>query len=169
MNGKSLSKNRGGPVRLVVPGWFGTNSTKWLCRLSLQAARAPGPFTTKFYNEEDPSYSDGRMRPVWMVEPNSMIVSPYSGAQLTDSLVEVRSWAWSDDGIKLVQIRVDEGQTWIDTEVESRQDFSWQRFSITITLPPGTHQLTARATSSSELNNQRRSGETTCIVSISKF
>ncbi|KAH8755079.1 Oxidoreductase, molybdopterin-binding domain-containing protein [Diaporthe sp. PMI_573] len=35
MNGQPLGKERGGPVRLVVPGWFGTNSTKWLCRLTL--------------------------------------------------------------------------------------------------------------------------------------
>jgi len=151
MNGEPLSKNRGGPVRLIVPGWFGTNSTKWLCRLSLQATRAPGPFTTKFYNEEDPNESKGVMRPVWKVEPNSMIVSPCSDAQLTDSLVKVRGWAWSDNGIKLVQIRVDESQTWVEAEVESRRDFNWQRFSTAVTLPPGTHQLTARATSSSGL------------------
>ena len=41
MNGEPLRKERGGPVRLVVPGWFGTNSTKWICRLSLQVERAP--------------------------------------------------------------------------------------------------------------------------------
>ncbi|KAN0110781.1 molybdopterin binding oxidoreductase [Hyaloscypha variabilis] len=148
MNGEPLSKNRGGPVRLIVPGWFGTNSTKWLCRLSLQNSRAPGPFTTKFYNEQDPKESDGRMRPVWMVEPNSMIVSPCSGAQLTGSLVIVHGWAWSDGGIKLVQIRVDESQTWVEADVESRQDFSWQRFSTMVTLSPGTHRVIARATSS---------------------
>lgn len=28
MNGEPLRKERGGPVRLIVPGWFGTNSTK---------------------------------------------------------------------------------------------------------------------------------------------
>jgi hypothetical protein len=39
----------------------GTNMTKWLCRLSLRANRAQGPFTTKFYNEQDPNDSNGRM------------------------------------------------------------------------------------------------------------
>ncbi|KAJ6093876.1 sulfite reductase [Penicillium canescens] len=77
MNGHPLGKERGGPVRLVVPGWFGTNSTKWLCRLSVQETRSPGPFTTVFYNELDPADLAGlRKRPVWRVEPNSMIVRP---------------------------------------------------------------------------------------------
>jgi DMSO/TMAO reductase YedYZ molybdopterin-dependent catalytic subunit len=149
MNGEPLSKNRGGPVRLIVPGWFGTNMTKWLCRLSLHHDRAQGPFTTTFYNEKDPNDSDGRMRPVWMAEPNSMIISPTSDSQLQSSLVEVSGWAWSDDGIKSLQIRVDDNQTWIDVDVELRHDFSWQKFSTIIALPPGIHQLSARATSCS--------------------
>jgi hypothetical protein len=123
--------------------------TKWLCRLSLQADRAKGPFTTKFYNERDPNDSDGRMRPVWNVEPNSMIVSPPSGAQLESSLVEVRGWARSGGGIEAVQISIDDSQTWGEADVESRRDFSWQKFSSMVTLPPGIHRLTARATSSS--------------------
>jgi DMSO/TMAO reductase YedYZ molybdopterin-dependent catalytic subunit len=65
MNGMPLSKERGGPARLVVPGYFGTNSTKWLCRLSVQPKRASGPFTTIFYNEVDPVDPKAqKMRPV---------------------------------------------------------------------------------------------------------
>lgn len=43
--------------------------TKWLCRLSLQAHRVQGHFTTKFYNEQGLHESGGHMRPVWEVEP----------------------------------------------------------------------------------------------------
>jgi DMSO/TMAO reductase YedYZ molybdopterin-dependent catalytic subunit len=80
MNGASLSKERGGPVRLVVPGYFGTNSTKWLCRLEVRTERALGLYTTTFYNERDPDAPSGNaMRPVWGVEVNSMIVRPAPG------------------------------------------------------------------------------------------
>lgn len=54
INGQSLTKQRGGPVRLVVPGWFGTNSTKWISKITLQSCRATGPYTTIFYNDDDP-------------------------------------------------------------------------------------------------------------------
>jgi DMSO/TMAO reductase YedYZ molybdopterin-dependent catalytic subunit len=41
MNGEPLRPENGYPARLVVPGYYGTNSVKWLIRLSLADARAP--------------------------------------------------------------------------------------------------------------------------------
>jgi DMSO/TMAO reductase YedYZ molybdopterin-dependent catalytic subunit len=147
MNGEPLRKERGGPVRLVVPGWFGTNSTKWVCRFSLQAQRAPSPFTTVWYNERDPTDSAGGMRPVWMVEPNSMITNPPPGARLGGPKLEVRGWAWSAAGITDVSISTDRGQSWVIADVAQRTDFSWQQFRAMIELPDGKHELIARATS----------------------
>jgi DMSO/TMAO reductase YedYZ molybdopterin-dependent catalytic subunit len=51
MNGSPLRPENGYPVRLVVPGYYGTNSVKWLNRITLADARAPGPFTTRWYND----------------------------------------------------------------------------------------------------------------------
>ncbi|KAL3301117.1 sulfite reductase [Colletotrichum asianum] len=95
MNGKPMGKERGGPVRLAVPGWFGTNMTKWLCRLSLQDRRAEGPYTTIFYNEIDPTDPEGKnKRPVWKVEVNSIITKPEPGAIFRGADVQVEGWAW---------------------------------------------------------------------------
>ncbi|KAF4636024.1 hypothetical protein G7Y89_g2074 [Cudoniella acicularis] len=152
MNGKPLNKNCGGPVRLVVPGWFDTNSTKWLCRLLLQAERAKGPFMTRFYNELDLTRDDGALRPVWEVKVNSMIVFPAQDSELTCPDVEVRGWAWSCDSVVAVDVSVDDGKTWIGAEVGPRTDFSWQEFMQVVSLPSlGRHRLTARATSRSGL------------------
>lgn len=152
MNGKALTKKRGGPVRLVVPGWFGTNSTKWLCRISLQAARAPGPFTTVFYNELDPADPHGqRRRPVWEVEVNSLITYPAPDSVVSAAGVEIQGWAWSHDGIGSVKVSVDQGITWNKTCVGEQIDRSWQRFSVTLHVPTGGCDIMARATSSSGL------------------
>ena len=51
MNGAPLPPENGYPVRLVVPGYYGTNSLKWLIRLTLADGRAAGPFTTRWYND----------------------------------------------------------------------------------------------------------------------
>jgi DMSO/TMAO reductase YedYZ molybdopterin-dependent catalytic subunit len=148
INGKPLSKERGGPVRLVVPGWFGTNSTKWISKISLQDHRATGPYTTRFYNESDPVGPEGALRPVWAVEPNSMIVRPQPGEKIDGPNVFVEGWAWHHEPIKSVQLSVDEGKSWKDAVVGDRVDFSWQKFSLVLHLGPGKHNAIARAASS---------------------
>ena len=47
MNGAPLRPEHGYPARLVVPGYYGTNSVKWLTRLSLAETHAMGPFATR--------------------------------------------------------------------------------------------------------------------------
>jgi DMSO/TMAO reductase YedYZ molybdopterin-dependent catalytic subunit len=146
MNGEPLTKERGGPVRLVVPGWFGTNSTKWLCRLTLENRRAEGPYTTIFYNEIDPGDPRGiNKRPVWKIEVNSIIVRPEPDAVLVGSTVTIEGWAWCFEPVKSVSISFDEGESWITTEVETRKDFSWQKWKIECDLLSGSYSVMARA------------------------
>lgn len=148
MNGEPLSIERGGPVRLIVPGYFGTNSTKWLCRISVRENRAPGPFTTIFYNETD-SKDPAKLQkiPVWNVEINSMITRPASDQILSGPELIVQGWAWGDAEVDTVRISYDDGQMWCNAQTERRREYEWQRFSITFVLPPGSYTLIARAIS----------------------
>jgi DMSO/TMAO reductase YedYZ molybdopterin-dependent catalytic subunit len=147
INGKPLSKERGGPVRLVVPGWFGTNSTKWISRLSLQDHRATGPYTTRFYNEPDPAGPEGALRPVWKLQPNSMIVKPQPGEKIRGPYVHVEGWAWDHEPVEMVQLSVDGAQSWKLASVTEGVDFSWRRFTHTLQLVTGNHSVVAKATS----------------------
>ncbi|KAF7625464.1 putative sulfite reductase [Aspergillus flavus] len=149
MNGKPLGKERGGPVRLVVPGWFGTNSTKWLCRLSVQDRRSPSPFTTVFYNETDPTDMTGKkIRPVWGVEPNSIVVRPRPDEFYErPGNIEVWGRAWGSEEIIRVEVCIGHGKTWTEAYVEPRKRFEWQLFRLTILFPDvGTYIISARAT-----------------------
>jgi len=165
LDGEPLTRKRGGPVRLVVPGWFGTNSTKWLCRLSVQSDRSKGHYTTTFYNEKNPNDPKGAMRPVWMVEPNSMIVSPCPDALLQGPQIEVVGWAWSCDGIKSVLIITDD-ESVAGADLEPRIDFSWQSFKAILPLSSGLHRITARAISANGLE-QPLTGRRNHVHSVS--
>jgi DMSO/TMAO reductase YedYZ molybdopterin-dependent catalytic subunit len=142
MNGRPLTKERGGPARLVVPGWFGTNSTKWLCRISVQRGRAMGVYTTRFYNEVDPE--GGEARPVWRVGVNSMIIRP-AAEEVVGRRVKVEGWAWSDEGVEMVDVCGD-GKNWREARVEKRVRYEWQRFEAMLYLQPGRQGIVARAT-----------------------
>jgi DMSO/TMAO reductase YedYZ molybdopterin-dependent catalytic subunit len=138
LNGEPLPAEPGFPVRLVVPGWYGTNRGKWLYRLTLAERRADGPFTTTlttFYNDVLPG-ADGdgtpRTRPVWDVEPESVIVAPASEERLEAGRpVEIWGRAWAAKGIAAVGVSLDGGRTWHSATVEAREQWSWQRFSYT--------------------------------------
>ena len=147
MNGQPLSRNRGGPVRLSVPGYFGTNSTKWLCKLSVQDRRAPGIFTTTFYNERyPPDDPTCEYKPIWKVQPNSMVVKPAPDVQLEGPEVAVEGWAWSYDGVEHVDVSADEGKTWSPAHLEQRTEYSWQRYKAKLKLNKGNHTVLAKAT-----------------------
>ena len=144
MNGEPLSSEHGGPVRLVVPGWFGTNSVKWVEEIRVEGERAGGPFTTVFYNEPDPK---GGTRPVWGLQVNSMIVRPGPGEVVVrdGEGVEVRGWAWGCEGVEGVGVSVDGGRTWVEAVVEERVEFGWQGFRVGLELGVGRHEVIARA------------------------
>jgi sulfane dehydrogenase subunit SoxC len=90
VNGEPLTPEHGFPLRLVVPGYYGTNAVKWLWRLELTEARAGGPFTTQLYNDRDPS--TGGTRPVWAAPPEALIVVPAPGLL---AAVPVEIWGWA--------------------------------------------------------------------------
>ena len=127
LNEQPLSPQHGFPARLVVPGYYGTNSVKWICRLELADHRAQGLFTTELYN--DPT-EDGKTKPVWEVEPESIFVSPAPGETLSLQGTEIWGWAWSSAEVMSVDVSFDGGKTWNVAQVEPRYQRSWQKFSI---------------------------------------
>jgi DMSO/TMAO reductase YedYZ molybdopterin-dependent catalytic subunit len=141
MNGMPLAPDRGGPVRLVVPGWYGTNSVKWLGALTIADRRAPGPYTTRFYN--DPS-QDGPV-PVWGIAPECIIVSPCpDDAPSPGKPFLIQGWAWAESGVARVEVTSDGSARWIPAQIEPRVEFGWQRFTLPWTLQPGPHALSCR-------------------------
>lgn len=155
MNGEPLTPEHGFPARLAVPGYYGTNSVKWLYHLELAQERAVGPFTTTFYNDVVSGEGADRVtRPVWNIAPESVIVSPAPGTALTRAALpeslEVWGWAWGDAGIAHVEVSVDGGRVWSAATLAPRHERSWQRFRFDWRprIPEGATQveLQCRAT-----------------------
>lgn len=146
VNGLPLDERHGAPVRLVVPGFYGTNSVKWLTELRLEASRAAGYFTTELYN--DPVVENGieLRRPVWEVAPQSVIVAPAAGSRVAGPC-RIWGWAWSAVPVTALDISVDGGRAWRTAALDPRAGFHWQRFTFDWTpQAKGVQQLACRAT-----------------------
>ena len=147
VNGEALSDERGAPVRLVVPGYYGTNSTKWLVRLEPREIRAPGHFTTALYN--DHIIEDGRetTRPVWRVAPHAVIVAPSAASVVPRRAQQISGWAWGATEIVQVEVSTDAGACWRPARLAPREQHEWQGFSVAWTPDrPGPAELCCRAT-----------------------
>jgi sulfane dehydrogenase subunit SoxC len=107
LNGAPLPAEHGFPLRLAVPGYYGTNSVKWLWRLSLAECRAEGHFASVLYNDAlDPADVAAGLparRPVWAIAPESVIVAPAPDSAVgLGRPAEIWGWAWSFRGIARV-------------------------------------------------------------------
>jgi DMSO/TMAO reductase YedYZ molybdopterin-dependent catalytic subunit len=145
INGEPLPAQHGAPLRLVVPGWFGTNSVKWLWRLTLAERRAEGLFTTRLYNDPLP---DGGTAPVWALLPEAVFVTPSPGATLRGPVV-ASGRAWSEAPITGVTVGLagtDPGQ-WQQARIGPRSERGWQDWVVQLPSPgPGAWEFACRAT-----------------------
>ncbi|GFG27157.1 hypothetical protein IFM61606_07175 [Aspergillus udagawae] len=117
--------------------------------ISLQDKCATGPYTTLFYNEIDPADPGGQQRrPVWKVEPNSIIVRPLPRAVFESGhTITVIGRAWACDEIVQVEISTDGGNSWCNAQLTPRREFEWQLFQQRVVFSRGGfYTITARAT-----------------------
>lgn len=138
MNGAPLPKVHGYPLRLVVPGWVGSASTKWLHTLTVLDAPFRGTYMNSSYVQPKWAVEPGQKMPpdtlsteAWPVK--SIITSPAPDARFkgTDRIT-VRGRAWVGEGsIERVEVSVDEGVTWQRARLASRGDkYAWRTFTF---------------------------------------
>lgn len=144
LNGEPLSLEHGFPARIVAPGFYGTNSVKWLCRLEVADRRADAYFTRELYNDPTP---DGGSTPVWDVAPESLIVRPTPDSTVSAASVEISGWAWSSEEIASVEVSTDGGVNWNAAQVLPREANSRQRFTFHCSRLGASHlEILSRAT-----------------------
>lgn len=151
-DGEPLLPDHGYPLRLVLPGWVGIASIKWLGALEVSTTELTSPWNTRWYNIGGP-LGVNPVRSAWEL--------PW-GAQIraADEIVLTgRSWSGAAP-IARVDVSTDGGATWSPAHVRPSParganggrgrrmaGHGWTRWSHPWRAPaPGEHTLLARAT-----------------------
>jgi DMSO/TMAO reductase YedYZ molybdopterin-dependent catalytic subunit len=152
-NGEPLPPQHGFPLRLIVPGWYGMTSVKWLSRITAVGEEFGGyQMATSYRFRSDP---DEVGEAVTRIRPRSLMIPPGIPEFLSRSRVldagthEVRGRAWSGLGaIERVEFSDDDGGTWVDTRLDAphRDSTAWRGWSIEWGASPGARVLCCRAT-----------------------
>ncbi len=158
LNGQDLPLIHGAPVRLIVPGWAGSLSTKWLTRIWIRDKEHDGPgmggFSYRTPKKPIVPGSKGDDKDMAILESmpvRSVVTFPADGSRLPAGTkkLDLRGHAWAGDNeIKSVDISTDYGVTWKTAKVDApKNKFAWQRFTASIDLPTsGYYEVWSRAT-----------------------
>jgi len=156
-NGAPIHSMNGAPLRLVVPGWPGSCSHKWLTRVRVRDQVHDGAkMTGTSYRVPGYPVAPGQKVPkesfqiIEAMPVKSLITYPESGIALSGSRVlDVRGHAWAGDhSVKSVDLSIDFGATWIKANLRKPTNpYAWQHFSARVRFPgKGYYEVWARAT-----------------------
>ena len=147
MNGEDLPPLHGYPLRLIVPGWYGMNSIKWLASIHVQDHPFKG-----FYQEERYKVMNGPDAPTFYtylseMKVKSIITDPAPGEVVSPGEYRVAGAAWSGEReVAKVELSTDGGETWSPARLAPRSGYSWYRWEYTWQPPrPGDYVLMSRA------------------------
>lgn len=158
MNGEPLPHIHGGPLRLVIPGWPGSASHKWVKRIVLRDVEhdGPGMTGTSYRVPATPMVPGSDPEGVEFVILESMpvrsiISSPQNGTQLPAGTrsIALRGAAWGGDpAVESVQVSIDFGATWRDVDLQApRNRYDWRRWTANVEVPTdGYYEVWVKAT-----------------------
>jgi sulfite oxidase len=158
MNGQPIPHIHGGPVRLIVPGWPGSLSHKWLNRIWIRDKEHDGQGMrgTNYRLPIQPmipggTAPDSNFRVMESMPLRSIVTSPANGGRLPAGTREIslRGAAWAGEKtVRAQHVSIDFGQSWHAAELAApRNKYDWRRWTARVRVPTdGYYEIWARAT-----------------------
>jgi len=159
MNGEPIPACHGGPVRLVIPGYYGNMNVKFLTELLFAAEQSPSTFQSVAYRFpnmpvepgtfEANDYTHENSRPTYGHQIKSVIFSPLPDDGAKAGAAEITGVAFNDGEAEITRVDVsaDGGATWTAAAIkQAASPWAWHHWSAKATLKAGSNVLMSRAT-----------------------
>ena len=156
MNDATLTPDHGYPLRMVVPGYIGARSVKWLGKIVVSDRPSPNHYVATAYKivKKTEAIDWAESGPIYRYPINAAICTPAAGAKLAAGSVELTGYALptgrSGSKIRNVLISADGGKSWTSAKTTGNdQEFCWQLWKAQVKVSSETKELLLRATDSS--------------------
>ena len=149
MNGQTLPPDHGFPARLVVSGWLGAASIKWLHRFDVTRQPQPVPWTTIDYVIASPDYRPvgAELGPaITALTVSSLVELPWPARLLAQpQIIRGRAYA-GENPVAAVEYRINDGP-WTPAPITTAAEPGvWVRWQFRWEPEPGDYLLRVRAT-----------------------
>jgi DMSO/TMAO reductase YedYZ molybdopterin-dependent catalytic subunit len=150
MNGAPLLPQHGAPLRLIVPGWYGMASVKWLSRIEAWAKPYDGFQQVDGYQYKQNPGDEGV--PVQTIRVRSLMVPPgipdwFTRQRMAEAgSIMVEGRAWSGGGVPVSKVELGIDGIWHEAElIQSPERFAWSKWHFEWAAQPGEFTLACRA------------------------
>ena len=153
MNGEPLTPEHGAPLRMVVPGYAGVRSAKWLTRIEVRETPSDAPIQAHDYKlfpadvtSDTVDWSQGLT--INAMPLNAAICVPGSGESLPAGEVRIEGYAIAyDRRVSRVEVSVNGGRDWQQATFtdDPEAHWGWRRWTLDATLAKGRQHLVVRA------------------------
>jgi len=150
MNGQPLLPQHGAPLRLIVPGWYGMTSVKWLNRIEAVTSPFRGYQQATAYriqmSEDDPGEPLTRMKVRALMSPPGIAEFPSTNRLVDAGTIALFGRAWSGFA-PIVRVDIGVDGDWHQADLGAASGpYAWRPWTWTWQAIPGEHVLSCRAT-----------------------
>jgi len=150
MNGEDLTAEHGFPLRVIVPGWFGMASVKWLSQITATNVAFHGYWQSLEYAYFERQQGRPSLVPVTQMQVKSSIARPALGELVpADKRYRVHGATWTGESeVSSVEVSTDDARTWQAAELLGEAvPHSWRLWQFDWHVPkqPGRVRLMCRA------------------------
>jgi sulfite oxidase len=153
MNSEPLPRAHGGPVRVMVPGYIGARSVKWVTAVTVQPVPSQNYFQALDYRILPPETNADTVAPGEGISLSSLalncdILVPTDGDRVPAGSLTIRGYGIAGDGrgVSRVDVSLDDGRTWRQADLHrALSKWSSRPWSLTVDVQPGPLSITARA------------------------
>ena len=151
MNGEPLPPQHGYPLRLLMPGWYGMASVKWLDRIEAVAEPFQGYQMARAYRYAQSAEDPGEA--VDLIRARALMIPPgipdfMTRNRLVDAgPVTLTGKAWAGRAaVSRVEVSVDAGSSWCEAQLSKAESpYAWRTWTFVWNATPGAHVLCVRA------------------------
>lgn len=150
MNDEPLTLAHGGPLRLVIPGYYGVNNVKYVKRLAFTENETDANIQASGYRLRDVGVDGAPDQPsMWEMPVKSWVTHPLMDAESGRVMIHGVAFGGMST-VDKVEVSTDGGESWQEASFVGPDlgRYAWRPFVLSADLEPGTYMITSRATDS---------------------